>query len=274
MDSNTITALATGLLVAVGIAQIGILKSQRRHSQLELTEVYRRRWENSKQDWGTVIFIGRDEDEYYQVISKEVVDQLASKRDMANNHEPTVWALDATRSVFGNMSDICTRILQNQLDIEDVYSLFGTELLRQSRPLRVLLDNNYPTDSFGNSNAHHKVRNEVQDWLIYHDGIRRRCLILIDLLWAEAARLEDLPPSDLKSAAEAKIHTGKNNRTRLLNECNRLNRSRFSFQALKLSKILRNSEYQKCCSRIGINKKRLEKLEKEWTDRLLHNFHS
>lgn len=272
MDSNAITALATGLLVVVGFTQIGILNSQRRHSQLELIEVYRRRWENNKKDWGTVIFIGLDEDDYYQVVSKDLVKNLASKRDKANNNEPTVWALDAVRSVFGNIGDICTRILQGQLDVKDVYSLFGTELLRQSRPLRILLDNSYPTDSFDVNKSHQKVRNEVQDWLIYHDGIRRRCLILIDLLWAEAARLEDLPPSDLKSAAEAKIHTGKRNRIRLLNECKRLNRSRISFLAMKLSNFLRNSEYKRIFSRIGIDKKRLVKLDKEWTDRLLHNF--
>lgn len=272
MESNTITALATGLLVIVGFFQVEILIAQRRQIQLELIEEYRKRWAESRKSWGAVIFIGRDENEYYQVVDKDTIKILASMRDKANWGTPTVWALDATRSVFTTLSDISTKILQNQLKVSNVYPLFGTELLRHGRPLRVLLENNYHSMNRYPENTHQQVRNEVQDWLIYHDGIRRRCLILIDLLWAEAARLEDLPPSDLKIAADAKISSGKFNRRRLIKECIRLNGFNRVLLALKLSRFMRNSEYRRFGSRIGIDKKRLAKLEKEWTERLLRDY--
>lgn len=113
------------------------------------------------------------------------------------------------------------------------------------------------------------VRNELQDWLIYHDGIRRRCLILIDLLWAEAARLEDLPPGDLKSAADAKEQSGHLNRRRLVEECRRLNVLKYGIRGISLSCFLRNAEYKKKGFMPGIDRRRLDELESEWTKRLL-----
>lgn len=45
---------------------------------------------------------------------------------------------------------------------------------------------------------------------------------MIDLLWAEAARLEDLPPYELITAADAKARSGHLNRARLSAEVLRL----------------------------------------------------
>lgn len=165
-----------------------------------------------KASWGVIIFTGRDQDEYYQVVDQNELKHFAKLKDEANNSTPTIWALDASRSIFTTLSKICIKIIQNQITISDVYSIFGTDLLRQSKPLRILLDSYYPNGHSRPDRIHSKIRKEVQDLLIYHDGVRRRCLILLDMLWAEAARLEDLPPSDLKSAAETKIKTGKLNK--------------------------------------------------------------
>ncbi len=219
-----------------------------------------------------LFFIGRDEEEYYQVTSTEKIECLVSKREASNNSTPTIWALDSSRGIFTVLSDACIKVLKGQLDIKDIYPIFGTELLRHSRPLRMLLDVDYVSSFAGSGRKHLNIRNEVQDWLIYHDGIRRRSLILIDLLWAEAARLEDLPPSDLKSAAEAKIKHGKSSRNRLLKECLRLNGINHLPSGIMLSRFLRHSEYRKTFCRTGIRKSRLEKLNKEWTHRLLRNY--
>ena len=269
MNSNTITALSTALLVMVGVAQIGILRAQRRQSQLALMEEYRRRWRDTRGAWGTVVFIGRDEDEYYQVLDRDEIENLVQREGAANSTTPTVWARDAAVTIFGNLSDLCVRILQGQLCVRDVYPLLGTEFLRHSRPLRILLDKTYPSDAQFACPQHTRIREEIQDWLIYHDGIRRRCLILMDLLWAEAARLEDLPPSDLLTSAEAKIRTGGTNRKRLRIECKRLNRSRFQLYPRVLCRFLRHAEYKRFGSRIGIDKKRLTRIDQEWTNRLL-----
>lgn len=270
MDSNTITALATGLLAIVGFTQVKILITQNRQSQLGFIEEYRKRWLESRRDWGCIIFLGRNQDDYYQVVKEEIIKEFIILRDKSNHHAPSIWALDSARIVFTTMSDICIKLLKNQLEISDVYPIFGTELLRNSRPLRILLEKSYPDiNNQWDSDKHRLVRTEIQDWLIYHDGIRRRCLILIDLLWAEATRLEDLPPVDIKSAADAKVTSGRYNQDRIYKECIRLNGFYKVLLAIKLSKFLKHSEYKCPCSKIGIDKNKLQKGEEEWTNRLL-----
>lgn len=77
---------------------------------------------------------------------------------------------------------------------------------------------------------------------------------MLDLLWAEAARLEDLPPSDLIDAANLKETTGKKNRKRLFDECKRINRSILPTQAFCLSQYLLHGEYKKFCFSRGLKK--------------------
>jgi hypothetical protein len=277
VDSATVTALATGLLVIVGVAQAGVLIAQRRQHRLELVEAYRRRWIEARRAWAAIVYLGRDFGEFYQIADAAHQAELRSATGRANLHAPTPWALDAVRDVSGTLSDVCLRILQGQLTVGDAYPILGTEFLRHSRPLRALLDVEYVT-RFGLvnpgeeeiANWHLRVQREVQDWLIYHDGIRRRCLILIDLLWAEAARLEDLPPPDLRSAATAKERSGGPSRTRLARECVRLRGLAGVPRAMGLSRFLRHAEYRRRGRRIGIERRRLDQLEAQWTARLLH----
>lgn len=101
----------------------------------------------------------------------------------------------------------------------------------------------------------------MQDWLVYHDGIRRRCLILIDLLWAEATRLEDLPPSDIRSAADSKCKNGKLNRNRVFREVIRLSRFGKILLAIKLYYFLYHAEYKTIYNWAGIRKRELARLE-------------
>ncbi|WP_027469533.1 hypothetical protein [Deefgea rivuli] len=274
MDNATFTSLATGLLVLVGLAQAAVLVGQRRQQRLDWSEVYRRRWAEAKEDFAKVVFLGRQHGAYYQVADPELIQKLNLAVAESSLHTPTIWALASVRNVCGILSDICQRIMQGQLHVQEAYPLFGTEFLRHSAALRSILDGSYlpnygrlgPSDV---EKLHESVRQEVKTWLVCHDGIRRRCLILIDLLWAEAARLEDLPPADLTRAAEAKKTTGKRNRTRLLNEVLRLNGLFAIFRGLRLSRFLRHAEYRRSIRRIGLNPKRLEMLETEWTSRYL-----
>lgn len=178
--------------------------------------------------------------------------------------------MDSTRNIFTLLNDLSIKILKNQVNISDVYSLLGTQMLRHSKPLRVLLDKRHVTiDSRWNSDEHNMIRREIQDWLTYHDGIRRRVLILIDLLWAEAVRLEDLPPYDIESAANAKKETGYLNKERVFNECIKLNGLLSFFHAKKLSYFLKHAEYYDNCFNIGVKKERLDYLDKKWTEYLL-----
>jgi hypothetical protein len=224
MNETQLTAFATVLLVIVGLAQIVVLIAQKRQTRIALTSEYRQLWTNCKKHWGNVIFIGREEDEYYQVLDEASLNELKEKTKLHRLDTPTIWALESIQNLCGVLGEVSTRILQGHLKISDAYPIFNTEFLRHSRPLRQLFESDYPNPYFKvKSNGSHKlIKTEIQDWLTYHDGLRRRCLILFDLLWAEAARLEDLPPSDMKSAAKAKGVTGNLNRKRIFQEIYRL----------------------------------------------------
>lgn len=286
MDNNTITALATVLLVLVGAAQILVLigqlyllRSQKRNQDIDIVEVYRKRWFDYQNKFGCLVYLGRELNEYYQTLDIDEITKFNSELKLVRMDKPTIWARDAVSDVSSLMSDICIRILQGSLSIQSVYPILGTAILRQSLPLRRLFESGYNS---GQSRYditidecllinHKNVRTEVQDWLVYHAGTRRRCLILIDLLWAEAARLQDLPPDDLRVAAEAKIDSGKKNRTRLKQEILLLNSNRSYLRAWRLESYLKYSEYKKYFWNKGLSKKKLEKLDKEWTKQLLGN---
>lgn len=272
-NSNFLTAIATVLLVLVGLVQIFILFSQKKQTRIALTEQYRQLWNSLKKYWGNVVFISRENGEYYQILDEISINLLKAETEKHRLDTPTIWALESIQKVCGTLGEISTRVLQGHLNIEDIYPIFGTQFLRQSRPLRQLLEpeyqNSYQTDE--TTEQHKRIRTEIQDWLVYHDGLRRRCLILIDLLWAEAARLEDLPPDDMQSAANAKQKTGHLNRKRVFAETIRLNGILNIFQAIKLSRFLRKAEYRSLTSWSGIKKVRLTNLNKEWTKRLLRD---
>lgn len=272
-NSNLLTAVATILLVLVGLVQIFVLFSQRKQTRIALTEQYRQLWNSLRKDWGNVVFIGRKNGEYYQVLDKISISKLKAETTKHKLDTPTIWALESIQKVCGTLGEISTRVLQGHLQIADIYPIFGTQFLRQSRPLRQLLEpgyqNSYQTDEI--TEQHKLIRTEIQDWLVYHDGLRRRCLILIDLLWTEAARLEDLPPDDMKSAAIAKQKTGRQNRKRVFEETIRLNGIINIFYAFKFSRYLRKAEYCSWTNWTGIKKARLTNLNKECTKRLLRN---
>jgi hypothetical protein len=205
MDNATITALATALLVLVGTGQAAILVGQMRHDRLALAESFRKRWAELASDYGIVVFIGREPGEYYQVLDHEAIETLNARVFEANLQKRTVWAIDPAKRMMGFLADLCERVLEGQLDIRDVYGILGSSFLRQSRPIRNILHVQAPPDDELRSQKvltnHCRVRGEIQHWAVYHSGLTRRCLILIDLMWAEAARLEDLPPEDLARAA-------------------------------------------------------------------------
>ncbi len=271
MDSGTLTAIATILLVLVGLAQILVLNSQKRQTRIALIAQYRQLWTKCKEYFGNVIFIGRETGEYYQTHNQRKLKELEELVSQHRLDMPTTWALESVQNVFSVLDELTIRILQGHLKISDTYPIVGTGFLRHSRPLRKLLDSDYHSTYFSNHSDknHRQIHKEMQDWLIYHDGLRRRCLILIDVLWAEAVKLEDLPPSDIRSAADAKKKTGKLNRKRIFKETIRLNGLKKLFLAMKLSRFLKRAEYKSFWNIKGLKKSRLDKMEENWTKRLL-----
>jgi hypothetical protein len=276
MTDAELTALATVLLVVVGAAQVGILSGQRQQQRLDWAETYRRRWTELKGDWATIVFLGRQATDFYQIAHHAQLAELREASRSSSNEVASSWAQASVRNVCGMLSDLCSRILQGHIKIHEIYPIFGTELLRQGAPIRTLLDGNSgylkcygsigPTEE---ESKHDRLRSEVTTWLVCHDGVRRRCLILIDLLWAEAARLEDLPPYELVIAANAKANTGHLNRARLANETRRLGGWGAWRRSRRLVKILHHAEWRTFPWSRGLSKKRMERLDEEWTQRYL-----
>jgi hypothetical protein len=271
MDSGTLTAIATILLVLVGFAQILILNSQKQQTRIALITQYRQLWTKYKEYFGNVIFIGRETGEYYQIHNQSKLKELQELVSQYKLDMPTTWALESVQNVFNVLDELTIRMLQGHLKISDTYPIVGTGFLRHNLPLRQLLDSEYHTIYFSrhSDKNHSQILKEMQDWLIYHDGLRRRCLILIDILWAEAVRLEDLPPSDIRNAADAKKKTGKLNRRRVFKETIRLNGLKKLFLAMKFSRFLKRAEYKSFWNFKGLKKSRLDNLEENWTKRLL-----
>ena len=276
MQDAELTALATVLLVAVGAAQVKILSGQRQQQRLDWAEMYRSRWIELRSDWATIVFLGRRVNDFYQVAHHDQLQKLREQSQMPSDEIASSWAQASVRNVCGMLSDLCTRILQGHIKIQDVYPIFGTELLRQGSPFRTLLDNRSehlkcygslgPTEV---ESRHDRLRSEITTWLVCHDGIRRRCLIMIDLLWAEAARLEDLPPYELVAAANAKASTGELNRARLRIETLRLGGWCSWRRSRRLAGFLRHAEWRRFPWCRGLSKKRMDKLDGEWTQRYI-----
>lgn len=276
MTDAELTALATILLVVVGGAQVAILSGQRQQQRLDWAEMYRRRWTELQGDWATIVFLGRKAEDYYQVAHHVKLQELRESSRKHSNDVASSWAQASVRNVCCMLSDLCSRILQGHIKIDEIYPIFGTELLRQGAPLRTLLDGNSehlkcygsagPTDE---ESRHDRLRSEITTWLFCHDGIRRRCLIMIDLLWAEAARLEDLPPYELITAADAKARSGHLNRARLGVEVKRLGGWGTRRRARRLTNSLRHAEWQRFPWSRGLNKRHMKKLDEEWTQRYL-----
>ncbi|MBE7213798.1 hypothetical protein MK852_02755 [Shewanella benthica] len=264
-------SILTAMLVLVGIVQLKMLSSQKKQNQLSLLQDYRKRWFDSKEHWSKLIYVSRFNEDYYQVASEKLIAELNELQKEQSMSRPTTWALESVRIVSSLLSDICIRILQGHLEIKDVYPIFGSELLRQSRPLRVLLDVYYPEDYYPYEDRQHVcIRREAQTWLVYHSGIRRRCLILLDLLWAEGVRLDDLCPSDIKSAAKAKKHSHEKVVKRLEKEVKSVNNSPSLLKIRCLKSHLRHSTYRKIFWENGLDEVELDEREEKWTKVLLH----
>lgn len=143
MKDEEITLLISIILAIAGIVQVFALFTQNRQARLQLVNDYRMRWYEFIENWGHVVFLGRDPEEYYQVVNENSLELLNKSVKESSLDVPTIWARESIQNVCGIMSEVCLRILQGQLNVSDAYPIFGTELLRQSLPLRKLLQAEY-----------------------------------------------------------------------------------------------------------------------------------
>lgn len=233
------------------------------HDQIE-------RWRQLGSHWSRAVLVGRGPNAFYLTSSTEdvraYVETIKRYRTLVNDsNDSDDWYEEykasyrdiaeykgAAQAVLKFLSAVGFLIVDGKLSPRLAYATLGTEVLRHGAALRQLIDQPPPdpTNPFIPQAGPPKelelgdeVRSWVQEWLTYHPGTGRRTLILLDVLWAEAAHLRDLSIGELQWAAAAKeaFGTGRRNRSRLSQECRRLGHP---ILAIRLSRRLRFSEYR------------------------------
>lgn len=159
------------------------------------------------------------------------------------------WIL-AIRNVVEFLDIVAGYVLRGQLSPEHAHAVLGPEISRRSRTVRALLgtparDQRFPGFRPGKFNEPYI---QSYDWIgawmkaDEYGGRIERVLCLQDILWAQAARQQDLYSHELKCAAEAKRTTGSGYeyRRRVRRLSRQLGGSRYT--SVKLQWHLTNAE--------------------------------
>jgi hypothetical protein len=131
----------------------------------------------------------------------------------------------ATRQVLRFLAEVSGQVLRGLIGPQSVYEAFGAELARNGGAIRALM-----TD-------------HEHGWISIQPGLFLRVLVLIDLMWAEGARLGELEtqPSAAQAAITKRTHgTGRRNRSRVFQLAEKLGPGP---NARKLRRLLRHAEH-------------------------------
>lgn len=231
--------LLTALLVLFAAGQVYVIRQQRLLAELQVVHELREQWLRVRDEWIGMLVLGGH---FYldippAVSSKYPVledDRISKYRELVHfNRDKRNWteiqaALDEDekrllshggplefpeefhRLPLGLLATVCAYILRSRLTVGSAYEVFGADLTRNSSSVR------YVTDAAPSSTY----------YLHYYPGVRRRVLVLLDLMWAEAATRGDLNHLEAAKAADTKKKwkTGLRNRQRLRAEARRLSR--------------------------------------------------
>jgi hypothetical protein len=121
------------------------------------------------------------------------IDRVGAAPDDAGRDflDEQIWLSDHARRVVTALSRIADLVLSGRASVELAYLVVGQELTRRSRPLRGML-----------FLQHHRWM--AVDTLASQGGTRERIMSLVDLMWAEGVRRQDLATHTVRAAAEAK----------------------------------------------------------------------
>lgn len=228
--------LLTGLLVAFAAGQVVVIRQQRALAELQVVHELREQWQSVHKEWTGFLVLGghfyldipEDVADAYPVLRHEDVDEYRrlvhfnrrcrSCDEIKSRVTQDEFALLSQRSLefpeefhrlpLGLLATVCAYILRGRVSTGTAYEAFGSDLTRNGSSIR------YVTDLAPNSTY----------YLGYYPGVRRRVLILVDLMWTEAAKRGDLQLLEHAKAADTKRkhRTGLRNRRRLREELRRL----------------------------------------------------
>lgn len=115
---------------------------------------------------------------------------------------------DVYRLPLEALATISAYILRGRVGPGLAYEVFGPHIARKSGTVRFITD----------------VQPDSTYYLNYYPGVRRRVLILVDVLWAEAARVGDLEEHEMREGMHTKRRyaSGVRNRVRARREARTL----------------------------------------------------
>jgi hypothetical protein len=167
--------------------------------------------------------------EFDRLVQERFGRELERSRPLFEKHSEALAAIApyqiATRKVLRLLGEVCGQILRGLVSAQSVYEAFGAELARQGGAIRTLL------------------RDTERTWSEVQPGLALRVLVLVDLMWAEGARLGELntQPSPQSAAMTKKnLGTGRRNRRRAFELAIKLGTRR---NARRVARLLTHAEH-------------------------------
>lgn len=205
----------TGLIVSIVVALIAVnqtwfIRIQARQAGVELCNNITDLWRASENSWRIMIGAAMGGGFYSPTLTPEEdekVQRILTSDPSGGFTYEQVWLSEHCRKALGAISLSAELVLSGRLNPSDVYAILGLELARRSLPLRNVLftENSLFT---------------LTDTMRAQRGQRERILALVDLMWVEAARRDDLSPWSLERAAEIKRSgSGDIARKRITTQC-------------------------------------------------------
>ncbi|GLY90922.1 hypothetical protein Airi02_088510 [Actinoallomurus iriomotensis] len=252
----SLTVSALSFFLSAGVSAIALRNS--RMSEVNLLATLREDWKDLNRSWHRSILTVNGPGDYYSYADQDLCDEydtyiarLASgeltEEEGAILSRPWIEAINDVVSFFGI---VATYVLRGQISAQNAYVIFGAEVARRSKIVRELLDEE-PSGRFPGSQPAKFSDEETSAGAWWQDqrmhagqygGRNQRILCLQDIIWSQAARLQDLYMYEIEAAARIKREHGSGSRARnrVRRLCRQLGGSYLT--SLRLQWQLTNSE--------------------------------
>jgi hypothetical protein len=234
-------------------------------------------WQDLRPKWRIAVMLARGPSDYYNLditdgevakwrsvqLLAEHIDGLEGDDWDVGHHQlrraETPYEI-AIRDCIGFLADTAQLVARGRLSIDDAYAVCGREVIRQARPIRVLLG--YPVASQGFEKMEEAdergggyeletdweyglqrplTGGDWHSWIDYYPAVRTRTFALLDLLWALAVRDGDIEAAEAKQIARHKRRSsGRACRVRVAKSCMHF---RSPVRAMRLTFLLTYAEH-------------------------------